>query len=144
MITSKYEKENEMQIRILSAAAVVAAGLLSAQTASAMPINGTLSHAKPAGVEQVRWHGGGWHGGWRGRGWGYGLGGFAAGALIGSALAQPYGYYPPPATYYYPPPPAAYAGPGDDAVAYCMQRFRSYDPNSGTYLGYDGARHPCP
>jgi hypothetical protein len=29
-------------------------------------------------------------------------------------------------------------------VAYCMQRFRSYDPRSGTYLGYDGLRHPCP
>jgi hypothetical protein len=33
---------------------------------------------------------------------------------------------------------------GDDAVAYCMQRYKSYDPASGTYLGYDGQRHPCP
>ena len=32
----------------------------------------------------------------------------------------------------------------DDAVAYCMQRYRSYDPASGTYLGNDGQRHPCP
>lgn len=32
----------------------------------------------------------------------------------------------------------------DSAVAYCLQRFRSYDPASGTYLGYDGRRHPCP
>ena len=32
------------------------------------------------------WRGGGW-------GWGWGLGGFAVGALIGSALAAPY-YYP--------------------------------------------------
>jgi hypothetical protein len=32
----------------------------------------------------------------------------------------------------------------DSSVAYCMQRFRSYDPASGTYLGYDGYRHPCP
>ena len=31
-----------------------------------------------------------------------------------------------------------------DAVAYCMQRYRSYDPRSGTFLGYDGLRHPCP
>jgi hypothetical protein len=31
-----------------------------------------------------------------------------------------------------------------NAVAYCSQRFRSYDPASGTYLGYDGRRHPCP
>jgi hypothetical protein len=33
---------------------------------------------------------------------------------------------------------------GGDATAYCMQRYRSYDPASGTYLGYDGERHPCP
>lgn len=26
----------------------------------------------------------------------------------------------------------------------CAQRFRSYDPASGTYLGYDGQRHACP
>ncbi|MGB9173724.1 BA14K family protein [Bradyrhizobium sp.] len=25
-----------------------------------------------------------------------------------------------------------------------MQQYRSYDPRSGTYLGYDGFRHPCP
>jgi hypothetical protein len=25
----------------------------------------------------------------------------------------------------------------------CKQRYRSYDPVSGTYLGYDGLRHPC-
>jgi len=31
-----------------------------------------------------------------------------------------------------------------DAVAYCQQRFRSYDPSTGTYLGYDGLPHPCP
>ncbi|MFG1345254.1 BA14K family protein [Xanthobacter autotrophicus DSM 431] len=32
----------------------------------------------------------------------------------------------------------------DDAVAYCMQRFRSYNPATGTYTGYDGLQHPCP
>ncbi len=32
----------------------------------------------------------------------------------------------------------------DDAIRYCMRRFRSYDPVSRTYLGYDGRRHPCP
>jgi BA14K-like protein len=26
---------------------------------------------------------------------------------------------------------------------YCAQRYQSYDPASGTYLGYDGLRHPC-
>jgi hypothetical protein len=28
-------------------------------------------------------------------------------------------------------------------ASYCAQRYRSYDPASGTYLGYDGMRHPC-
>ena len=31
-----------------------------------------------------------------------------------------------------------------DAINYCAQRFRSYDPYTMTYLGYDGLRHPCP
>src|SRR5262245_8879020 len=39
------------------------------------------------------------------------------------------------------PPPRAVAG---DAVAYCMQRYRSYDPASGTFLAFDGTRRPCP
>ncbi|MGZ5866799.1 MAG: BA14K family protein [Xanthobacteraceae bacterium] len=25
-----------------------------------------------------------------------------------------------------------------------MQRYRSYDPASQTFLGFDGLRHPCP
>ena len=29
-------------------------------------------------------------------------------------------------------------------VQYCIARFKSYDPASQTYLGYDGVRHPCP
>jgi CubicO group peptidase (beta-lactamase class C family) len=37
-----------------------------------------------------------------------------------------------------------YYGDYDSAVAYCMRRFRSYDPASRTYLGYDGYRHSCP
>ena len=39
---------------------------------------------------------------------------------------------------------AATHQPPADAVAYCERRFRSYDAASGTYLGYDGDRHPCP
>ncbi len=84
---------------------------------------------------------------WYRRGYGgaaVGLG--IAGALIGGAIigaaTQPYGYYGYPGYYgpaYVVAPP--YAG---DAVGYCAQRFRSYDPYSGTYVGYDGLRHPCP
>jgi hypothetical protein len=75
------------------------------------------------------------HYGWRhrDRGWyGPALGaGFAAGALLGGALAAA------PRAYYRP-------GVTADEIAYCSQRFKSYDPSSGTYLGYDGNRHPCP
>ncbi len=85
------------------------------------------------------WNRGGYHGGYRGGyygrrsyGWGPAAGAFGAGVLLGGALAAP------PPVYYQPQP--AY----DETEAYCIQRFKSYDPASGTYLGYDGLRHPCP
>lgn len=91
---------------------------------------------------------GGFHHGWRGAGAGVGLG-LAAGALAGAALAAPYygyGYYDP--GYYAPDYYSVYTAPvavgPSDAVAYCEARFKSYDPASGTFLGYDGERHPCP
>jgi hypothetical protein len=28
--------------------------------------------------------------------------------------------------------------------SWCAQRFKSYNPRTGTYLGYDGRRHACP
>lgn len=121
-----------------------AAGIaLLANVASATPATHALAlkNAVPSTVETVRWRGG-WHGGWH-RGWGWG--GFAAGAIIGGALAAPYyygGYYP--YAYPYPPPPAYYGGPAGADAAYCAQRYKSYDPATGTFLGYDGARHPCP
>ncbi len=31
-----------------------------------------------------------------------------------------------------------------EAVAYCMQRYRSYDPRTGTFIGYDGQVYSCP
>ena len=30
-----------------------------------------------------------------------------------------------------------------NATTFCAQRYRSYDPESGTFLGYDGRRHRC-
>ena len=69
---------------------------------------------------------------WRHRHWGYydddAGAALAAGAIFGLAAGAI----------------AANAAAGGNAVAYCSQRFRSYDPASGTYLGYDGYRHPCP
>jgi len=92
---------------------------------------------------------------WRRRGYyrgGAGLGlGLAAGALIGGAIAagsNPYygpGYYGGPGYYAAPAPVVVEQGyGGGDAEAYCMRRYRSYDPGSGTYLNNDGNRYPCP
>jgi hypothetical protein len=85
-----------------------------------------------------------------GRGYGYGYG-FGAGYGV-----APYGYYDDgyDSAYYdngdydYGPNVAYGSGevvaaaPADPAS--CAQIYRSYDPASGTYLGYDGMRHPCP
>jgi hypothetical protein len=51
----------------------------------------------------------------------------------------PPGYAPPPTGYALPPPPVA-----ANSVAACAQRYRSYDPTTQTFLGFDGLRHPCP
>ena len=74
------------------------------------------------------------------------------GAVVGGAIApQVYGgpaYYGPAdasSSDYYDDSTAASPPPGDnDAVGHCMQTHRSYDPESGTYLGDDGQRLPCP
>jgi hypothetical protein len=104
-------------------------------------------------AQAQHWHG---HGGWHhGGGWGGAAAGFAAGALIGGAIAggpyygygygPDYGYdYGPEYGYDYAPGPVVVERSGGGGVAYCEQRYRSYDPSSGTYLGYDGLRHPCP
>jgi len=97
------------------------------------------------------YHGGGYH---RGGGGGAFIPGLAAGAIIGGAIAATSGGYGPG---YAAPGPAYYdegyddgavavapAPSGGDDVAYCMQTYRSYDPRSGTYMGNDGYRHPCP
>lgn len=38
---------------------------------------------------------------------------------------------------------AGQAHGGSSYHAVCARKFRSYDPHSGTYLGYDGYRHRC-
>lgn len=128
----------------MTAVAPASAQLARPQTAVALAGDNDL-------LTDVQWRRGGWgyRGGYRGYGWrGYGYRGYgyrpwvgagiglATGLAIGSALAAP--------RYYYDEPYAYRAPVAGDAVAYCMQRFRSYDPASGTYLGYDGRRHPCP
>ena len=137
--------------KLMTAAVIAVAVPLYAGIASAAPVSGAfaIKNAAPSNIENVRYYGwrGGWGHGYYGGGWGVGAG-IAAGALIAGALAAPYyygggPYYASP-YYYYAPGPGYYAEPYDDGVAYCMQRYRSYDPRSGTFLGYDGYRHACP
>lgn len=74
--------------------------------------------------------------------------------MIGGALASgpyygSYGYYGDPGygyydNQYYDESQTVEVAPGGGDDSYCVQRYRSYDPASGTYLGNDGLRHPCP
>ncbi len=78
--------------------------------------------------------------------------GLAAGAVVGGAIAASqyggygYGGYGYDNGYYGSNPgyDTSYSTSGGQDAAYCAQRFKSYDASSGTYLGYDGQRHPCP
>lgn len=63
-----------------------------------------------------------------GGGGGDGAGAAAAGAAIGIFLGAM----------------MAVEAQRQQAVQYCMRRFRSYDPSSMTYVGRDGRRHRCP
>ena len=101
-----------------------------------------LKNAAPTNIETAQWRGrGGRWSGHRGGGAGFGAA-LLGGAIIGGLLAAPYDGYGP---YAYEAGPYVYGpGYGGDAEAYCMQRFKSYDPGSGTYLGFDGYRHSCP
>jgi hypothetical protein len=118
-----------------------------------------------AGAPAARFNGGGnWNGGrtgWNGGG-GYRHhgGGFwpgaVAGAVVGGVIgADSYAYYGGPgyydqgydSSYYdngYSDDGVVAVVPGGGDPSYCAQRYRSYDPASGTYLGFDGLRHPCP
>jgi hypothetical protein len=123
--------------KFVSAAIVLgASSLISLQPAAASPMMAVAGAERLAAsalpletVQYRRWHRGHRHHGWHHRRhYGTGaavLGGLAAGAVIGGAIANS-------------------QARANDAIAYCSQRYRSYDPASGTYLGYDGNRHPCP
>ncbi|BAQ18158.1 hypothetical protein GL4_2724 [Methyloceanibacter caenitepidi] len=70
---------------------------------------------------------------------GAGLVGLAAGAVIGSALTPKTVYVTPPARPVgYRPEPWT-----EDWYAYCSSRYRSFNPRSGTFVGYDGYEHFC-
>ena len=133
----------------------VACALAASSAASAAPVMRGIAPAVSAQnemVQQVQWRRHGHHGGrgyYGGRGYHGGrgnggavaagvLGGLAVGAMIGAAAAAP-----PPAYYGAPAPVYGGGGGGGDWIAYCSSKYRSFDPASGTYLGYNGYRHPC-
>lgn len=142
-------------------------GVRSNAQASFQP-NGGRATFSGGGRAQFAQRGGEFRGD-RGRGFGrdagIAAGVAAAGVATGAALAAgDYGYADPYYgnyaydTGYYGDSYAYDTGPAFDvgvavpvegplAVAgdasYCAQRYRSYDPASGTYLGFDGLRHPC-
>lgn len=129
-------------------AALMAGTVAPASAQIARPQGAQLSVPSDDLVTQVRWRG-------RRGGGGAAIGaGIVAGALLGAGIAASRPYYGPGPYYsgpaYYGPPVVYQRAPVygvpvyNDAVAYCMRRFKSYDPASGTYLGYDGYRHPCP
>jgi hypothetical protein len=156
------------------ALAAAAPWLVAPAAAAPMTSSLGLQSAVAPSVETVQyrrgWRGGYRGGGIGGGVLGLAAGAIIGGAILGAT--QPYGYYGQGAYgpgygygpgYAYAPGPAQgyvpqgyvpqgyvavspYAGSyaGGDATAYCLQRFRSYDPGSGTYLGLDGMRHSCP
>lgn len=84
-----------------------------------------------------------------------GIIGFAAGAILGGALSGPryYGgsYYEPdvvyvePAPVYVQPAPVYYALEPwtPEWYSYCESKYRSFNPRTGYFKGYDGQFHLC-
>lgn len=121
----------------VAAALIVASSsfaLMAPASSAPRPVQSGLSNAGTISAEPVqyrrygpRYGYRGGYGGRRGYGGGAVLGGLAAGAIIGGAIAS-----------------SQANAAAEQNSAYCAQRFRSYDPESGTYLNSDGNRYPCP
>ena len=140
----------------LLATGLLAAGTLWGGSVVAAPVSphGIATDDGAVRAQTVQWHNHGdrgWNrGGWdRGRSWrgpgitfGLGVGAPYAYGGYGYDAYDSYGAYGPYEDGYVAVP-LGRSRIGDDE-AYCQQRFRSYDPASGTYMGYDGLRHPCP
>lgn len=133
------------KIPAMVAAAAVLAGTLAVAPANAVPplasknVAEAVKSAKNPYVSQIRYYGHHGHHGHHGHGnWGPWAGGAVLGLGLGYALSD--GYYGHDYGDDYGP---AY-GYGDGGFARCEATFRSFDPESGTYVGYDGYRHRCP
>ena len=69
--------------------------------------------------------------------------GLGFGVIIGSMLSQPrsgYGYerYDEPVRHRYRPEPWT-----DEWYVYCDQKYKTFDPRTGQFRGYDGKLHYC-
>jgi hypothetical protein len=128
-------------------------GVRGAQASIGAGRVGAVSGGSFAGRGQFAQGGQVAQGGFRGgrgfhRGFGPGAG-FVGGLAVGSALGYGYGYgpyYGDDYAYdnsYYDDGSSGYVVSGGVDPSYCAQRYRSWDPASGTYLGNDGLRHPC-
>jgi hypothetical protein len=89
-----------------------------------------------------RWYGhNNYHNGWRhhrhhNNYWPY-YGGLAFGLGYGLGYGGGYGYYND--GYY----GNRYSRVGGGHVQWCLHRYRSYNPRTDTFMGYDGYRHRC-
>jgi hypothetical protein len=143
-------RENEEFIMRILSSTLLAGALLGAavmvmpSTVSATPLGAGLSgsvaaQAQASPLVEVQYRRRYYR---RGGNIGAGIAAGVGAAIIGGIIAsQPGPYYGPG---YYAPAPVYGPPPVGDADAYCFSRFRSYDPSTGTYLGNDGYRHPCP
>jgi hypothetical protein len=95
--------------------------------------------ATPTAAQEHRWHGGGgnWNHGWHGQN---DLGTNILGGIIGGAIGS----------WFIRPDPVVIIQPEPEILpwsgqwyAYCTRRYRSFDAQSGTYMGFDQRRHLC-
>jgi hypothetical protein len=110
--------------------------------------SGRLDLARGGGVWQGQGSAGACSGTWVAQRRTAGVAAAEGGARMAQAPNGPiYNFVPPPGPMGQAPGQPmgeALQAQSQDAAAYCAERFRTYDPASATYMGYDGMRHPCP
>jgi hypothetical protein len=122
-----------MKMVTLGAFALLCAGIASSP-ASAAPFNPVSMIGSPdqrSTVVQQVGHRRHWH--HRRSDWDVDFGFPLAFGLSAPLYADPYydyGYY-------------GYRDSGSGHVEYCLDRYRSYDPRTNTFMGYDGLLHEC-
>jgi hypothetical protein len=114
---------------ITALAAVTLVGMMPV-TAEAQPIHRPPPPGMGPGGPGPSHHGAPPRRGGGGAGAGAALG-ILGGVIIGSAISAQQAEAQRRAAY-------------EDAIADCAARFKSYDPYSQTYRGYDGKLHRCP